>query len=87
MKIAYYYFPGLDPDEADKPFQNISSAIAWGKWFCEQNGGDTFSMLYGRKFFTYGIYEGEWVRNGKKNKNKTVLKSPTIKEEPKSRKK
>ena len=47
MKVAYYYFPGLNPDEITKDFENMTLAVAWGKWYCEQNGGDNFSVLYG----------------------------------------
>lgn len=82
MKVAYYYFPGCDPDEIEKPFESIRPALNWGKWYCEQNGTDEFSVLYGRKFFTYHVFEGEWCRNGKSNQSKTPLKSPSVPIEP-----
>ena len=77
MKIACYYFPGLDPDMVEKPFESIRPAINWGE----------FSILYGRKYYTYKVCEGEWARNGTQNKSKNALKSPTILYEPKNKKK
>lgn len=85
MKVAYYYFPGLNPDEITKDFENMTLAVAWGKWYCEQNGGDNFSVLYGKTFRTYKFCEGYWNKNGKSNKNKTIIKSHSVKEEPTSR--
>lgn len=87
MKIACYYFPGLDPDMVEKPFESIRPAINWGKWNCEQHGTSEFSILYGRKYYTYKVCEGEWARNGNQNKSKNALKSPTILNEPKNKKK
>lgn len=81
MTVAYYYFPRLEPDEMKKSFDNLTLAVKWGQWFCEQNGGDEFSILFGRTFRTYHVCEGQWYKNGKSNKSHST-KSHSIKKEP-----